>query len=194
MELKCDLNITLKCDRDITLKQIEMEDAPVIFRIIDAQRDYLGPWLPFVEQTRELSDTESFVKSVVGAPSDRFEYIFTIRARNEMAGLIGFKLSDRANRKTEIGYWLSRPFQGRGIMTRSVSCLLDFAFDKLEMNRVQIKCAAGNQPSIKIPLRLGFRSEGIERDGELLSGERYTDLEVFSILKREWEANRAKGM
>jgi len=173
----------LNVDKNIVLKQLELADTPDIFNTIDSQREHLGPFLPFVETTKQLSDTQAFVESVVNAPEDRLEYTFTIRVNGRMAGLIGFKDTDRTNRKTEIGYWLSRDFLGRGIMTRSVSTLCDFAFRELDINRIQIKCAVTNSASRNIPQRLGFQLEGIERAGELLTGGVFTDLAVYSKLK-----------
>ncbi len=173
----------LNVDKNIVLKQLELTDTPDIFNTIDTQREHLGPWLPFVETTKQLSDTHAFVESVVNSPKDRMEYTFTIRVNGRMAGLIGFKATDRANKKTEIGYWLSRDFLGRGIMTRSVSTLCDFAFRELDINRIQIKCALANTPSRNIPQRLGFHLEGIERAGELLTGGVFTDLAVYSRLR-----------
>jgi len=173
----------LNVDKNIVLKQLELTDTPDIFNTIDTQREHLGPWLPFVETTKQLSDTHAFVESVVNSPKDRMEYTFTIRVNGRMAGLIGFKATDRANKKTEIGYWLSRDFLGRGIMSRSVSTLCDFAFRELDMNRIQIKCALANTPSRNIPQRLGFKLEGIERAGELLTGGVFTDLAVYSRLR-----------
>jgi len=170
-------------DTEIELKQLEQFDSIDIFKIIDSQRDYLGRWLPFVEFTKEISDTEKFVDSIINASEDKFEYVFTIRKRNEFIGLIGFKDTDKLNKKTEIGYWLSEKNQKQGIITKSVDKLCDFAFNRLDINRIQIKCAVANKPSIKIPRRLGFRFEGIERQGELLTGKIYTDLEIYSRLK-----------
>jgi ribosomal-protein-serine acetyltransferase len=51
---------------------------------------------------------------------------------------------------------------------------------------VQIKVAKGNLKSLQIPRRIGFKFEGIEREGELHMNE-YFDLEVYSILKRDWQ-------
>lgn len=175
--------IVIKIDKEIELKQLEQSDARDIFKAIDSQRTYLGKWLPFVAFTKEISDTEKFVDSIVNAPKDRFEYVFAIRKQKEFIGLIGFKDTDKLNQKTEIGYWLSKKYQKQGIITRSVAELCDFAFNKQRINRVQIKCALGNKPSIKIPQKLGFIFEGIERDGELLSGNVFTDLEIYSKLK-----------
>jgi ribosomal-protein-serine acetyltransferase len=175
----------IKVDSEIELKQLERADAIDIFKTIDSQREYLGRWLPFVEFTKKLEDSEVFVESVINAPEDRFEYVFAIRKGKEFVGLIGFKGTDKANKKTEIGYWLSEPNQRQGIITKSVEKLCDFAFNELDINRIQIKCAVGNESSIKIPQRLGFIFEGIERQGELLNGNVFTDLEVYSKLKSE---------
>ncbi len=177
--------MTIKVDKEIELKQLDPSDSTVIFNTINNQRDYLGKWLPFVAFTKEISDTERFVDSVVHAAEDRFEYVFAIRKYNEFIGLIGFKDTDKQNKKTEIGYWLSEKYQKQGIVTKSVDKLCDFAFNKLDINRIQIKCAIGNIPSQHIPKRLGFRFEGIERQGELLSGDFFTDLEIYSKLKSD---------
>jgi ribosomal-protein-serine acetyltransferase len=87
----------IKVDKNIKLVQLEQSDSNEIFNTINSQREYLGKWLPFVEFTKDLKDTEEFVRSVVHAPAESFEYIFTIRKQNEFIGLIGFKGTDRIN-------------------------------------------------------------------------------------------------
>jgi len=175
----------LKVDAEIELKQLQLLDAEAIFKTIDTQRDYLGKWLPFVALTKEITDTEKFISAVVNAPEDRFELVFSIRKKEVFVGLIGFKDTDKQNKKTEIGYWLSEKYQKQGIVTKSVDALCDYAFNELQINRIQIKCATRNTASINIPKKLGFRFEGIERQGELLTGGLYTDLMVFSKLKSD---------
>lgn len=175
----------IKVDTEIELKQLEISDATDVFKTINNQRDYLGKWLPFVASTQEMADTEKYIDSVVNAADDRFEYVFTIRKCNEFVGLIGFKDTDKQNKKTEIGYWLSEKYQKQGIVTKSVEKLCDFAFNEQGINRIQIKCAVENMSSKNIPKKLGFKFEGIERQGELLTGDFYTDLEIYSKLKSD---------
>lgn len=175
----------IRIDHQIELKQLEISDSKDIFDTIDSQREYLGKWLPFVEHTKALSDTKDFVELTVDAPKERFEHTFTIRKNGVFIGLIGFKDTDRANKKSEIGYWLSQEYQKQGIITRAVAKLCDFAFNELSLNRIQIKCAVGNIPSKNIPKRLSFKFEGIERQGELLSGNIFTDIEIYSQLRNE---------
>lgn len=175
----------IKIDTEVELKQLELSDSMDIFKTIDNQREYLGKWLPFVAFTKEISDTTKFVDAVVNATKDKFEYVFTIRKSKEFVGLIGFNKTDKLNKKTEIGYWLSEKYQKQGIITKSVDKLCDFAFNEQGINRIQIKCAVGNTASKNIPKKLGFIFEGIERQGELLTGDFYTDLEIYSKLKSD---------
>lgn len=177
--------MNIKIDTTLALRQLKLSDAAEIFNTIDSQRAYLGKWLPFVDFTKESKDTENFVNSIVNAPEDTFEYVFTIRKNGAFVGLLGFKDTDKQNKKTEIGYWLSEPYQKQGIVTMCVTKICDFAFDELKINRIQIKCAVDNIPSKNIPKKLGFVLEGVERQGELLSSGRYTDLEIYSKLKSD---------
>lgn len=187
--MKTELNneqvLKLQVSEDIQLKQIEISDAQDIFNTINTQRDYLGQWLPFVEHTKEVSFTEGFIKSLYEASPENRELIFVIKYKSEFAGIIGFKGTDKANKKTEIGYWLSEPMQKKGIVINSVKFLTNYAFEQLDINRIQIKCAVENHASKNIPQKLGYKLEGIERDGELLTGNVFTDIEVYSLLRKE---------
>ena len=177
--------MTIKVDSNIELKQIELSDSINVFETIDNEREYLGKWLPFVAITKELEDIETFIKSSLNLSKDKLEYTFTIRYEDKFGGIISLKEIDKLNKKAEIGYWISEKYQKKGIITKSVEKLYDFAFNQEKLNRIQIKCALGNKKSINIPEKLGFKYEGIERDGELLTGNKFTDLVIYSKLKND---------
>lgn len=172
-------------NEDIVLTPVLPEDADDIFSVIDRERKYLGRWLPFVEFSTEVSDTRRFVESVMVEGSGPANIVYAIRFQGRFAGLIGYKFTDSANRKTEIGYWISERFQGKGIITRSVRAMINQAFNDWNFHRVQINVATGNQRSKRIPKKLNFTFEGIARDAELLSNG-FTDIEMYSLLKSEW--------
>lgn len=173
----------IQISEDIALYPLSVDDIFKIFNALDEEREYMREWLPFVDATRGVEDTANFVNHVLETEDSQF----TICYKDQFVGLIGFKGTDKDNKKTEIGYWLSQYAQGKGVMVRSVSRLLEYAFNSLEMNRVQIKVAVGNHKSRRIPERLGFRLEGIERDGELLVDGVFTDIAAYSLLKREFQ-------
>ncbi len=176
----------LQVTNSIRLESVKLSMAPVIFETIDTNRKFLRKWLPFVDFTTHPDDTESFIKGALRNISFKKDEIFSIWYKEEFAGLIGFKDTDWVNGKTELGYWISEKMQGKGIVTSSVQALLKYSFVKLKLNRVQIKVAVGNEKSAAIPKRLGFYTEGIERQGELHHTD-YFDLEVYSLLKKEWQ-------
>lgn len=175
----------IKVDDEIALRSLQESDAEDIFYTIDSQRKYLGEWLPFVEYSTEVGGTRRYIEKKMLDAKEGTNIFFTIRKNDVFAGMIGLKNIDMMNQKAEIGYWLSEIFQKQAIMVKSVRTLCQYAFETLGMNRIMIKCAMYNVRSHNIPLKLGFKFEGVERQGELFSQNRFVDLEIFSKLKDE---------
>lgn len=173
----------IKISNNIYLKPLSLNDSTIIYDIVNNQRLYLREWLPFVDTTKDETDIQSFIKDSLS--KEELQYI--IYYQHVFCGLIGFNNTDRTNNKTEIGYWISKDVQGKGIITQSVPKLIDLAFDKLNLNKVTIKVAVSNFKSRKIPERLNFIFEGIEREAELLVNNKYTDLAIYSLLKKEYK-------
>ena len=71
-------------------------------------------------------------------------------------------------------------------MTRATKTLIDFAFNNLNLNRVQFSCAVDNKKSCAIPERLGFKKEGIARQAEWLY-DHFVDWQQYSLLKDDWK-------
>jgi ribosomal-protein-serine acetyltransferase len=180
------MNTRITIDEDIYLAILNPLDVKDIFNTIISEKSYLGRWLPFVASTHEFKDTENFVTQSIHIATQIPQYVFTIRYKEQFAGLVGMTSTDVQNRKTELGYWLSEAFQKKGIMTKSITELCRWIFTELSINRIQIKCAVKNYASQEIPNRLNFQLEGVERDGELLSEEVFTDLNIYSLLKKDW--------
>lgn len=177
----------IKADNDIILQQVRIKSAREIFDCMDRSRAFLSQWLPFVDTTKSYKDTEAFLRTLHHERAAKKNLVFEIRHRDKLAGIIGMKDIDLVNNKAEIGYWLGKEFVGKGIVTRSCVALINFAYDELKINRLEIKCAVENVRSCNIPKQLGFTFEGIERQAEYIH-RRYQDLKVYSLLRKEWNA------
>jgi ribosomal-protein-serine acetyltransferase len=70
-------------------------------------------------------------------------------------------------------------------VTKACRVLLDYAFNDLKLNRVDIYCAAENAKSRAVAERLGFTHEGTLREAQWVR-ERFVDLAVYGILASEW--------
>ena len=122
--------------------------------------------MTFVDSTQVLKDTENYIAHIENSSvNTNSETVITILYKNNLVGLIGLKKVDWANRITEIGYWLEEKYQGKGIITKSCRAVIEYAFEQMGVNRIEIKCGVGNKRSIHVPKRLGFAFEGVERDG-----------------------------
>jgi ribosomal-protein-serine acetyltransferase len=174
-------------EQSLHLRRLQVDSAPEIFHAIDQDREYLRQWLPFVDQTRKKEDTEIFIKSILHTSCPKKDLIYEIWSAGQFAGLIALKEIDGWNKKTELGYWIIQRLQGMGLVTKSCQALIDLAFTRLGMNRVQLKAAIGNARSSLVAERLKFKLEGIEREGEQ-HHRKYFDLIVYGILKKEWES------
>lgn len=177
----------LQASFNIKLRPPLLSDSDIIFQTIDNQREYLGKWLPFVEHTKNEQDTTSFLESIIEREKEQVEPFFVIEYDGHFCGIINCKNTDFVNKKTEIGYWLSKEYQKKGIMTLSVKAISQHIFSDFGMNRIVIKCATGNQSSQKVAIRAGYYLEGVEREGEKINLTDFRNLYVYSLLKKEFQ-------
>ena len=175
-----------KVSDDISLKILEKADSPDFFAVIDRNRRYLREWLPWVDSMKQPEDYYPVISMWRKQFADEDGFQAGIYYKGEVAGMIGFHGINRSNRSTSIGYWLDDAQQGKGIMTDCCRALIDYAFNDLGLNRVEIRFATGNGKSRAIPERLGFTHEGTVRAGEWLY-DHFVDSEVYGLLKADWK-------
>jgi ribosomal-protein-serine acetyltransferase len=172
-------------DDEIELRLHEPRHAEALFRLVDANREHLRRWLPWVDASMSAEDTRSYIQQMLHALAEGKEYGFAIFHRGELVGGIGLHPTPEIE-EAEIGYWLSEGSQGQGIITRASRALIRFSFEELEMHRVIIRCAKGNARSRAVPERLGFTLEGTLREREIAPAFGRQDQLVFGLLRSEW--------
>jgi ribosomal-protein-serine acetyltransferase len=172
-------------DDEIDLRLHEPRHADDLFRLVDANREHLRRWLPWVDASTSVEDNRRYIQQMLHALAEGKEYGFAIFYRGELVGGIGLHPIPEIA-EAEIGYWLAEAAQGQGIITRASRALLRFSFDELEMHRVIIKCAKGNARSRAVPERLGFTLEATFRERELAPAFGRQDQLVFGLLRSEW--------
>jgi ribosomal-protein-serine acetyltransferase len=164
------------------LRPFEESDAEEMYALVDRNRAHLEPWLPWVPFVHTPADQLEFIRATRRqvADNDGFQ-VAIVTAAGALAGTVGFHRVSWLNRATSIGYWLDAGEQGRGTMTQAVRALVDHAFGVWELHRIEIAAAVDNARSRAIPVRLGFREEGVRREAER-HGDRYLDLVVYGLL------------
>lgn len=170
----------------ISLKTLQPLDDEALFLETDKSREYLRKWLPWLDGTRDITDSRKFIEYSVQLQDQRKAMIFGIFADGQLAGTISFNSIDWQNRIGHIGYWLSITYTGQGIMTEAVRRLISYGFEDLALNRIEIRCATENQKSRHIPERLGFTEEGTIREGEWLY-DHFVDHAIYGMLSKDWK-------
>ncbi|MBL8604512.1 MAG: GNAT family N-acetyltransferase [Myxococcales bacterium] len=165
----------------LELSLLEVRHAGALFALIDEERDRLRRYLPWVDGTRAVSDTQSYLVANLEQFARSQSLSVGIIADGQIAGMIGYHLIDWPNRRTSIGYWISRRFEGRGLMTGAVKALTQHAFQELGLHRLEIRAATENHRSRGVAERAGYRFEGICRGAEWLH-DRYVDHAVYGLI------------
>jgi len=93
-----------------------------------------------------------------------------------------------ASRRAEIGYALGRPYWGSGYMHEALQMLLRYAFETLNLNRLEADIDPRNLASASVLERLGFVKEGLLQERWIVN-EEVSDTALYGLLRREWQAS-----
>ena len=159
-------------------------DADVLFALVEANREHLRSFMAFERVTTRVDDVRGFIEGSRAAAEGLDAnglYLDEV-----LSGTIGLRI-DPLEAVGELGYWLAADAQGRGLVTRGGTRLIDYGFGELGLGRIQLQAAVGNLRSRAVAERLGMTQEGIRRDAGLVSAGRH-DLVMYSILPSEWPA------
>ncbi|THA25934.1 N-acetyltransferase [Streptomyces sp. RKND-216] len=88
-------------------------------------------------------------------------------------------------RSASLGYLFDAAAWGHGYATETAQAVLQWAFDALDLNRVQAEADTRNVASARVLEKLGFVREGTLREDCVVNGE-VSDSWVFGLLRREW--------
>lgn len=174
------VTFSIRVDEHLEIALLEPRHAGEIFMVVDAHRDDLRRWLPWVDGTRSPDDYRAFIGASIGRMAEGGGYpACALVEAGRIVGGIGLEV-DPGDRKVEIGYWLAPPARGRGIVSRGVEALVRLAFGELGLHRVTIKCATGNRRSCAVAERLGFTREGVEVDAEWVN-DHFESIAIYAV-------------
>lgn len=98
---------------------------------------------------------------------------------------------NEASRRAEIGYVLARSAWGGGLMNEALTAVVGFAFEGLNLNRLEADVDPRNVASARSLVRLGFVQEGHLRERWIVAGE-VSDTALFGLLRSAWDSRRTE--
>ncbi len=110
----------------------------------------------------------------------------TIKDR-QLIGEISLQNVQWPNRNAELGVMIGdSSFQGKGYGSEAIYLLIDYAFNELNLHRIQLNVVGYNERAIAAYKKIGFKSEGSFREYGIRDGKFY-DLHLMAILAPEWD-------
>ncbi len=147
-------------------------------------------WKYSLMQIQNENDLAKYVEQAIEARSQKKEYPFIVfdKKKKEYAGSTRFYDIQLQFQTLQLGYtWYGSEFQGTHVNPNCKLLLLEYAFETLNMERVEFRADNRNERSIKAMKSLGCVEEGILRNHlPTIDGGRRDSI-ILSILKTEWE-------
>ncbi len=183
--------------QDEPVKQKELKGTRVLLRPF-AQNDikYLEKWSNDAElrkltgevEPMSRADCEKFCYDLRNS-TDRIWFVIVLAANGKVIGEAGLLRMFRPWRTTDMTVIIGeKDERGKGYGTEAGHLLLDYTINRLGFHRVSIGVVGFNERALKFWRALGFKEEGIERDGYFCDGK-YSNFVNMSILENEYRAH-----
>ena len=143
----------------INLREITMDDATTIVNLMDYE---IAKFLYEVPYPYRIEDALNFIKSSYDnfksykAITFGIEYKNMLESKLPLVGTIGIKDIDYVNKKANIGYWIGKQYQDKGMATECVKLVVNYAFDVLKLEQISAYVVHDNNPSTKVLEKNGF--------------------------------------
>ncbi len=114
-------------------------------------------------------------------------YTFAIVRRDDdrLVGAIDIRPNAR-HLKAEIGYWIGRPYWGRGYATEAARAVIRYGFEILGMNRIYASHFTENPASGRVMQKAGMQFEGVLRQ-DVRKDDEFRDHALYAILREDWK-------
>jgi RimJ/RimL family protein N-acetyltransferase len=176
---------------DAELRPLEVWHAEELLAHIDRGREFIGRHVGLPDVISDLDAACARLRSYADKRAADAGSLHGIWQDGKLVGGLLFRVWDTPGGGCEAGCWLEPAAAGRGLVTRGMRVLLDWAFEERGMHRVEWHVSTANEPSINVARRLGMTREGVLRENYRHRGVR-TSTEIWSVLAPEWRAARAR--
>ena len=168
----------------LRLRAFTLADAPSVRRLA-GEREVADTTLSIPHPYGE-GVAEAWIASLAGEYGRGEQAVFAIteQATEALVGAIGLVLRP-AHHRAEMGYWVGRPYWGRGYATEAAAAMLHYGFTQLSLNRIHACHFARNPASGRVLEKIGMRREGVSRQ-HVRRWDRFEDLVQYGIVREEF--------
>ena len=164
----------------LRLEPARADHAGAIWNAIERSLPELKRWMSWASTTTPQRAAE-FMQRAQAGWLDWTNWEWVIVFEGDAAGTIGLNRYDAMWRTCNLGYWIRSDLAGRGFATEAGRAVVHFAFDEVELNRVELVADTANVASQRVAEKLGFQFEGTKREGTFVDG-RGVDVHLYGLV------------
>jgi RimJ/RimL family protein N-acetyltransferase len=173
----------LAVNDQVHLSEFRSSDKPVLIQHLNDRDIYERTLrIPFPYTEKDADEWLALVAKI--AQQQGRPVHFAIRSADDAliggCGFDGFQVGK--SHRAEVGYWLAKPFWGRGIMTVVVQSACRYAFEEFALVKITAHVFAANPASARVLEKCGFEQEGYLKKHYLKDG-RYLDAWLYGLLR-----------
>lgn len=171
--------------RQVTLRQPTAHDEATFLAAVRRSRKLYGRY------ANPPSTTERFHAALLRLQDPSHESFLVVdAATDDLVGVINLNEIVRGPfQGAYLGYYGFEPYVGQGLMTAGLTLVIDQAFGKLRLHRLEANIQPDNEPSLALVRGLGFQREGYS-PRYLKLGGRWRDHERWALLREDWRRGR----
>jgi len=178
--------LVLETER-LRLRPFTFDDEAAVFALVSDPE--IARFVRF-KAHRTPAETRAFLELVQqyyrrGEP---FAWAIVRREDGRLIGSCGFVSQGGERRSAEIGYWLGKPYWGKGYAEEAAQALVRFGFEQMGLEFVEAKCFLENRAGQRVIEKLGMKFEGTDRS-EMIKGE-YPELNMYGISREDWRGKQ----
>jgi RimJ/RimL family protein N-acetyltransferase len=168
---------------DVHIRRYNLDDASAVFEAARESVAELEPWMPWCHPEYSIAESRSWLEIHVPAFEQGAAFEFAIVSGDgRYLGGCGLNQIDKANNRSNLGYWVRSTATRRGVATAAVLLLRDWAFANTDLVRLEIVIAVGNIASHRVAEKAGAIREGTLRRRLVLHGTAH-DATMFSFTR-----------
>jgi RimJ/RimL family protein N-acetyltransferase len=169
----------------VQLNPLHNHDIDKLLRFSEQQPEL---WKYSLQPADGVENLKTYVEHALKGRKEETSYPFIVfdKRTQQVAGSTRFYDFQKNHNTVQLGYtWYGNEFQGTGLNKQCKLLMLEFAFEKLNIDRVEFRADANNERSIAAMKSIGCTAEGVLRSNCAAPNGRRDSI-VLSILKDEW--------
>ncbi len=166
------------------IRPICIEDSSNYFLLVKKNEGRLTRYFPkTVKANNDLSSTIEHITERVYLTDKKefFTFIILNNLLNQIVGTVFIRNLDWSIPKGELGYFIDKDYEGKGIITKAIALISKHCFESMGLNKITIRIADDNISSRRVAEKNNYKLEGILKNDYKTADGKLIDIMYYGL-------------